>query len=196
MRSVQVCASWSAMGVRAVFLVGFMASGKSSVGQELARRLRWDFMDLDARIESRERQTIPQIFEAGGEPAFRQAETAALKDLLIAITADSVIALGGGAFIQEENRALLRDRPSVFLETPVDELWQRSLQDKTERPLRKSWDQFARLYQERLPCYRQATLVVETAGKDLFAICAEIESALQLAVASESEATPSDRLNS
>ena len=50
------------MGVRAVFLVGFMASGKSSVGQELARRLDWDFVDLDARIEARERQTIPRDF--------------------------------------------------------------------------------------------------------------------------------------
>lgn len=184
------------MGVRAVFLVGFMASGKSSVGQELARRLRWDFVDLDARIESRERQTIPQIFEAGGEPVFRQAETAALKDLLAAILTDSVVALGGGAFAQEQNRQLLRDWPSVFLETPVDELWQRSLQDKTERPLRKNRDQFARLYQERLPSYRQATLVVETAGKDVAAICIEIEVALQLAAAGAPGASPDRPANS
>jgi shikimate kinase len=182
-----------AMGARAVFLVGFMASGKSSVGQELARRLRWDFVDLDARIESRERQTVPQIFDAGGESAFRLAETAALKDLLTAIRTDSVVALGGGAFAQAENRTLLRDRPSVFLETPIDELWQRSLQDKTERPLRKSRDQFIRLYEERLPCYREATVVVDTASKDLAAICTEIEGALQLAVARGS--TPDDRLN-
>lgn len=191
-----VCASWSAMGVRAVFLVGFMASGKSSVGQELARRLRWDFVDLDARIESRERQTIPQIFEAGGEPVFRQAETAALKDLLAATPADVVVALGGGAFAQEQNRQLLRDWPSVFLETPVDELWQRSMQDKTERPLRKNRDQFTRLYQERLPGYRQATLVVETAGKDLAAICTEIEVALQLAAAGGPGASPDRPINS
>ena len=184
------------MGVRAVFLVGFMASGKSSVGQELARRMRWDFVDLDARIESRERQTIPQIFEARGESAFRQAETAALKDLLSVMTADSAVALGGGAFAQAENRALLQDRQSVFLETPIDELWQRSLQDKTERPLRKSRNQFIRLYQERLPCYRQATVSVQTMGKDLSAICAEIESALQLAVADGSRTSPGDLLNS
>ena len=75
-------APWSAMGVRAVFLVGFMASGKSSVGQELARRLGWDFVDMDARIESRERQTIPEIFRERGEPGFRLAETSALRDLL------------------------------------------------------------------------------------------------------------------
>ncbi len=177
-----------------MFLVGFMASGKSSVGQALARRLRWDFVDLDTRIESRERQTVPQIFEAGGEPAFRRAETAALNHLLATIPTDSVVALGGGAFAQAENRALLQDRPSVFLETPIDELWQRSLQDKTERPLRKSRDQFIQLYQERLPCYREATMVIATTGKDVSAICAEIEGALQLAVASGS--APDDRLNS
>jgi len=53
---------WSAMEARAVFLVGFMATGKTSVGRELARRLGWDFVDLDARIESRERQTVAEIF--------------------------------------------------------------------------------------------------------------------------------------
>jgi shikimate kinase len=58
------------MGVRVVFLVGFMASGKSCVGQELARRLNWDFVDLDARIESRERQSIPDIFRDRGRAGF------------------------------------------------------------------------------------------------------------------------------
>ena len=59
------------MGVRAVFLVGFMGSGKNTVGQELARRLGWDFVDLDARIEARERQSVPEIFRNRGETAFR-----------------------------------------------------------------------------------------------------------------------------
>src|SRR5208283_831007 len=78
------------MGVRAVFLVGFMASGKSSVGQELARRLDWDFVDLDARIESRERQTISEIFRDRGEAAFRLAETSALRDLTESLGRDTV----------------------------------------------------------------------------------------------------------
>src|SRR5271154_4382073 len=71
-----------AMAVRAVFLVGFMASGKSSVGQELARRLSWDFVDLDSRIEARERKIVPEIFQSSGETGFRVAETNALRDLL------------------------------------------------------------------------------------------------------------------
>jgi shikimate kinase len=174
------------MGVRAVFLVGFMASGKSRVGQELARRMDWDFVDLDARIECREQQTIPEIFRDRGEAGFRLAETSALRDLLTAsLERNSVVALGGGAFVQERNRELLRQWPSVFLEAPASELWQRSLTDGVERPLRGDREQFARLYAERLPFYRQASVVVETTGKQLASICAEVEAALQLKGTSE-----------
>ncbi len=169
------------MGVHAVFLVGFMASGKSSVGQELARRLDWDFVDMDARIEYRERQTIPEIFRDRGEPGFRLAETSALRDLLTEpLQRNRVVALGGGAFVQEMNRELLRQWPSVFLEATAAELWRRSLTDGVERPLREGPKQFAKLYAERLPFYRQASLVIETTGKQLGSICVEIEGALQL----------------
>jgi shikimate kinase len=174
------------MGVRAVFLVGFMGSGKTTVGQELARRLAWDFVDLDAHIEARERQTVPEIFRLQGEPAFRLAETSALRDLLAnSLNGDSVVALGGGAFIQEDNRELLRPWPSVFLDAPPQELWQRCLQEEAgagtgvERPLRKDPEQFARLHAERLPFYRQASVVIETSGKQVADICLEIERALQ-----------------
>ena len=169
------------MGVRAIFLVGFMGSGKSSVGQELARRLRWDFLDLDAHIESRERRTIPEIFRNHGEPGFRLVETRALCELTESLERDTVIALGGGAFAQEKNRALIRHWPTVFLEAPVHELWRRSSEEKDIRPLRKDREQFAGLYAERLPSYRQAAVTVATADKDLISICAEIEGALQLA---------------
>ncbi len=173
------------MGVRAVFLVGFMASGKTSVGQELARRLRWEFVDLDATIEAREQQSIPEIFRNKGEPGFRRVETAVLRGLTDSLNRDSVVALGGGAFIIEENRKMLRSWPSVFLEAPVEELWRRSSEDQEVRPLRRDREQFARLYAERLPFYRQATLVLATSGKPLPSICLEIESALQLVEAAE-----------
>jgi shikimate kinase len=172
------------MPVRAVFLVGFMGSGKNTVGQELAHRLSWDFVDLDARIEARERQTIPEIFSLAGEPAFRTAETGALRDLTSSLTRDSVIALGGGAFVQETNRTLLAPWPSVFLDAPVSELWRRCLQheadDGAKRPLRNDPEQFARLHEHRLPFYRQASLVVNTSGKQAAEICEEIQRALQL----------------
>lgn len=172
------------MGLRAVFLVGFMASGKSSVGPELARRLGWEFVDLDGRIEAREGKTIPEIFRASGESGFRSAETAALSDLLTgSLQRSSVVALGGGAFVQPKNRELLRQWPTVFLEAPADELWRRSLLDGVERPLRHDPEQFARLYAERLSFYREARVTVATHGKPLASICAEIEGALQLSEA-------------
>jgi shikimate kinase len=172
------------MGVRAVFLVGFMGSGKNTVGQELACRLRWQFIDLDARIETRERQPISEIFRTKGEPAFRRAETAALRDFLAnSLGQGSVIALGGGAFAQEDNRLLLRDWPTVFLNAPVEELWRRCQLDSIERPLRKDLQQFTRLHSERLPFYRQASLTVETGDKKLPSICSEIENALHLRAA-------------
>jgi shikimate kinase len=175
----------SAAGVRAVFLVGFMGSGKNTVGQELARRLGWDFVDLDACIEARERQTIAEIFRLQGEHGFRAAEAGALSNLLTnSLERHSVVALGGGAFVQENNRALLRSWPTVFLDAPAEVQWRRCMQQEAasgvERPLRKDPEQFARLLAERLPFYRQASLVVQTSGKELAAICQEIERALQL----------------
>jgi len=168
------------MPVRAVFLVGFMASGKSTVGQELARRLDWDFVDLDARIESREQKSVPKLFRDRGETGFRLAETSALEDLLTAsLQRDTVVALGGGAFVQERNRKLLEPWPSIFLDAPVAELWQRSLADAIERPLRENSDQFAKLHAERAPFYRQAKVTIVTSGKDPASICAEIERTLQ-----------------
>lgn len=175
----------SAAGVRAVFLVGFMGSGKNTVGQELARRLAWDFVDLDSCIEAREEQSVAEIFRLRGEPGFRVAETGALSDLLTnSLERHAVVALGGGAFVQERNRELLRSWPTVFLDAPAEVQWRRCLQQEAEsgieRPLRRDREQFARLLAERLPFYRQASLIVETSGKELAAICLEIERALQL----------------
>ncbi|MBI3475957.1 MAG: shikimate kinase [Acidobacteria bacterium] len=156
-----------------------MASGKSSVGQELARRLGWEFVDLDARVEVREGKTVPEIFLQHGETRFRAAETAALEDLTKSLKHDSVVALGGGAFAQSNIRELLRPWPTVFLQAPVEELWRRCVEDPAIRPLRKDRDQFAQLHAERLPFYQKATLTVETSAKDPSVICAEIQLALQ-----------------
>ena len=167
--------------VRAVFLVGFMASGKTTVGGELARRLGWEFVDLDVQIESRERQTIAEIFRDRGEGEFRVAETAALHDLTDSLERDTVVALGGGTFAQPRNFELLRLWPSIFLDTPLDELWRRSREDATKRPLRKDdRAEFESLYWQRRPSYTQATMTVVTSGKDLASLCTEIERSLQV----------------
>jgi len=176
------------MAVRAVFLVGFMAAGKSSVGQELARRMKWDFVDLDSHIEYCEGRTVPEIFRDRGEAGFRLAESSALRQLLTgSLNRDCVVALGGGAFIHEGNRELIRPWPSVFLEAPASELWERSRADGIERPLRGNPEHFENLYAERLPFYRQATVTIVTSGKDPAAICLEIERKLQFQVATAAD---------
>jgi len=161
-----------------------MGSGKNTVGQELAHRLSWSFSDLDALIETLEGLSIPDLFRTKGESYFRAAERAALRQLIDSLTLDTVIALGGGAFAQDLNRQMLRAFPTIFLEAPISELWQRCLQheaaDGAPRPLRGDPTQFERLYQERLPFYRQAAHTIATSGKTPTQICQEIERALEL----------------
>ena len=172
----------------AVFLVGFMGAGKTSVGRVLAERLGWAFEDLDDRIVEREGRTVAEIFQSLGEPVFRRAEQAALESLLKELRAGSsrIVALGGGAFVQSENSALLRALavPTVFLDAPVDELWRRCCEQAeesgTERPLLRNMQQFRQLYQARRKGYQQASCKVLTAGRAVDAIAAEIAKALGL----------------
>src|SRR5690348_6113139 len=95
-------------GPRHVFLIGFMGAGKTSVGKVLAQRLGWKFYDLDKLIEHREQRTIAAIF-AAGEREFRRIETSVLADLLDngLDRSGSIVALGGGCFVQPENREAL-----------------------------------------------------------------------------------------
>jgi shikimate kinase len=175
------------MNVRLVFLVGFMAAGKTTVGRELAQRLGWKFVDLDDYIEERERMVIRKIFEQKGESGFRALEQEALRDLTDAVKSNAVVALGGGAFTQKMNRDLLCGFDSVFLEAHPDELWSRSQIDAAKRPLRsKDQEEFARLYENRVASYREAKVTIVTTGKDPAALCAEIERTLKL----EGSSTP------
>jgi shikimate kinase len=165
-------------GVQAVFLVGFMGAGKTSVGQALGRRLGWPFEDLDQRIQGREGRSIAEIFRESGEAGFRRAEHAALRELLAELgTSPRVAALGGGAFVEREN-ALLLERPgvaAVFLDAPVEELYRRCLREQdVERPLRRDEDRFRQLYEARRPYYLAARLRIETGGKDVDAVAAEV----------------------
>jgi shikimate kinase len=88
-----------------IYLAGFMGSGKSTVGRLLAERLGWDFADLDAEIESEHQITIRGIFETRGEAEFRRMETAMMLKWVrrIECGAPTVVALGGGAFVQPGN---------------------------------------------------------------------------------------------
>jgi shikimate kinase len=172
--------------VRALFLVGFMGAGKSSVGRALGERLGWSFVDLDERIEKREGRTIAELFRKSGEQIFRRAERAALRELLKELRAGSemVVALGGGAFVQKENAAGIKSTgvPIVFLDAPAAELWRRCQQQRTqvERPLLIDAEAFQRLYEARRPGYLKASLRMETSSKDAAAVAAEVAKAFDL----------------
>jgi shikimate kinase len=171
-----------------VVLVGFMGAGKSSVGRALGQRLNWLFEDLDDRIVQNERRSIATIFRESGEAAFRVAEHAALRQALAELAGgvSRIIALGGGAFAQKANLDLLRSAgmPTVFLSAPVEELWQRcarQAKNGIERPLLQHIDQFRSLHTSRRKSYSKASLKIETAGRAVDAIAAEIVDKLALA---------------
>jgi len=171
--------------LNAIFLVGFMGAGKSSVGRALGQRLNWVFEDLDDRIERREGRTVARIFRDSGEAEFRRAEYEALRQLLEELRGGvaMVIALGGGTFAQAPcQRAVMSSGVrSVFLDAPLLELWNRCEQQSgAVRPLQKSKDIFRDTYNARLPAYQAATLRVETGGKKVEMIAAEIAEKLGL----------------
>ena len=156
---------------RRVFLIGFMGAGKTTVGRALAQKLGWTFYDPDDLIEQREGRSIAAIFAGPGEAAFRRAESAALQSLLDASTAKGniIVALGGGAFVQAQNRAAMEQAGvmTVLLEAPLEELRRRCRADAEGRirPLAQQEDRFAGLFAERLPAYELARFHVPTAGK-------------------------------
>src|SRR5262249_40566740 len=102
-----------------VYLVGFMAAGKTSVSRALSRRLGWEPLDIDELIETRERTTVADIFARRGEPYFRAVE----RDVLFAQLPrrHAVVATGGGTFIDATNRAAINaDGASVWLDVPIE----------------------------------------------------------------------------
>ncbi len=154
-----------------VALTGFMGSGKTTVGQELAARLEWNFIDLDELIETQEHATIAELFGQRGEAVFRELEHTALAMFLAQCSRPSVLALGGGTSVQANNAELLRRSwiRTVFLDVDVEVLAERCGIDSerkagSTRPLAEDRAQFQQLHQLRLPMYRQADLTVRAAG--------------------------------
>jgi shikimate kinase len=159
-----------------VALVGFMGSGKSAVGRELARRLRADFVDTDERIERAAGKSIPEIFSGEGEPAFREREKTALREALS--VPGRVVATGGGAFLSGENRAMLAAYgPVVYLEARAETLLAR-LGEDTGRPLLQGDDPGAilrDLLAQRTPVYRVADHTVVTDGLTVEEVADRVE---------------------
>ena len=148
-----------------VFLVGFMAAGKSRVGRRLARSLGWPFRDLDSDIAAHEGQPVAELIVERGEAWFRERETAALERC--AVLDRAVIATGGGVFTLERNRRLIVELgTSVWLDPPWEMLRRRAEQSRKRRPLFESPDQARALYESRLDSYRQADVRIRTRGTE------------------------------
>jgi shikimate kinase len=147
-----------------IYLLGFMGSGKSTVGALVARALGWPLIDLDTTIEAGQGETIREIFDRAGEPFFREIERAALSEASKAEPA--VIALGGGTFAQEPNLQLIRERggATVWLDSPFEELLRRCA-SMTNRPLFRDEASLRQLLNQRLPYYRLAEYRVSTEGR-------------------------------
>jgi shikimate kinase len=166
-----------------VILVGFMGAGKTTVGRELAKVLNWPFYDLDALIEGRTGRTVPTLFAEQGEAAYRKLEAQSLRELLQTLEDEpAVIALGGGAFVQETIRQILRDNSAsvVHLDVGLEEALHRCASAPGSRPLLQDRDQVTLLYEERLPYYHTADLAVRTDGKTPLEVAQEIAATWQL----------------
>lgn len=143
-----------------IVLVGFMGSGKSTVGARLAGELAWEFCDLDARIEQRTGLAVAEIFRTQGEAFFRAQEALAAEEL--SARAHRVIATGGGAFVRPETRAHLSAGAfTVWLRCPLDIAFRRVGGDPS-RPLAGSHEKMKALLAEREPSYRLADLTIDT----------------------------------
>ncbi len=133
-----------------------MGSGKTVVGAMVAVRTKSNFHDLDLMVEMEAGMTIPEIFATSGEPVFRALETRVLPR---ALQADTVIALGGGALIDDDNwRVVQRTAVTVYLEVPFETMWER-IRVRPGRPLAsgRSREEVLSLFERRRPRYEQAT---------------------------------------
>ena len=154
------------VSVRNLVLVGFMGSGKSSVGREIARRWGFRFIDTDTAIRQKYKKSIPDIFATFGEPFFRDEENKALQDLQD--TNHAVIATGGGIVLQQRNHRLLRSLGVVAWLTANEEvIWERVSRNHN-RPLLRTPDPrttIINLMSTRYPLYSSlADITVETSG--------------------------------
>lgn len=162
-------------GKRNLVLTGFMGTGKTSVGRLLAEELGLRFVDTDALVEERAGMSIRRIWETGGEEAFRRLERSVIQE--VAAGADQVIASGGGAVLDAENRQHLFQSSWVVCLTASPEEILRRVRKSQNRPLlqeRNPAERIRSLLAQREPVYAMADLVVETTGRSPKEVAAEV----------------------
>ncbi|MCK8826645.1 shikimate kinase [Natroniella acetigena] len=164
-----------------IALIGFMGTGKSSVGRELADELGYSFVDLDQEIVKHEGQEIPQLFATAGEDYFREVETEVTKK--VAAKDKQVIATGGGVVLKEENLEALRSNGTLILLTATpEEILRRTSQDG-DRPLLEVDGPLAKIEElltERKEKYDCTPYQIDTTGLSLIEVVEEIIEQLEL----------------
>jgi shikimate kinase len=164
---------------RPIVLVGMMGAGKTAVGRRLAKALGWPFKDADAAIEAAAGTTIANIFAEIGEPAFRVKERQVVARLLNGER--MVLALGGGAFIDPQTRALVHAKAlSIWLRADLEILARRTGRPG-KRPLLAQGDprtMLADLLAQRTPIYAQADLIIDSGKGPVGTVVAEVLAAL------------------
>jgi len=160
-----------------VYLVGFMAAGKTTVARALAKRLDWQAVDVDELIEQRERSTVAEIFAKQGEGHFRAVERSVLSEQLA--PRHLIVATGGGTFADAQNRAAINaDGVSVWLDVPIDRLIERIPADG-RRPLAADRAGFERLYHLRRAAYEQAHVRLDAGRTGVDALVEQLVDWLQ-----------------
>lgn len=166
-----------------IILIGFMGSGKTSVGIRLSYQLKRTMIDTDKWIEQKQKRTVSEIFAQSGEEAFRMMETDCLKELIR--TADKqIISVGGGLPMKEENHALLRELGTVFYLSATPETVYERLKTDTTRPLLQVEDPEERirtLLKQRAPVYEAcADVVLDVSDRSFDEILEQIGKELRL----------------
>ncbi len=168
--------------MRNIVLIGFMGSGKSTIGRELNKNLGYTLIDTDHAIEKLAGKTIPKIFEQDGEEAFRKHETQLLEDMVLQKTTHHIISTGGGMAARTENKILLRQLGFVvWLSCSPEDILERTSRNKN-RPLLQCDDPMSvitKLLAERSPAYKKtAHMEITTTELKLSEIsCGILESA-------------------
>jgi shikimate kinase len=167
-----------------IYLIGFMASGKTTVGLELAKKLNYEFIDLDVYIEQKHNKTIKQIFEQKGEDHFRTLENEALREVS-SIDGNILIASGGGTScfynsIDYMNKTGL----TIYIKVDVGELVSRLIESKTDRPLlwgktpQELNNYILRVLNEREKYYEKAKITIESLNTSIDQLAQTINAAI------------------
>ena len=165
------------MKAEKIYLVGFMAAGKSTVARGVARRLDWRAVDIDDMIERREHMSVADIFAKHGEPYFRMSERAVLTEQIG--VPHLVVATGGGTFADPQNRAMINaDGLSVWLDIPLEQAIARLPVDG-RRPLAADREAFERLYHARRAAYQEAHLHIDTGRQTSAALVEQLMALLR-----------------